>query len=102
MRSRTVLRCGRCKQKAHDDMDYAGFSSRYIQYEDDYLAPKGMGRLDRSDRALLRLEIASEVPTPAEHLSAKRLLQLQMLTRRNAASPEQTWGERIEDRLAAK
>ena len=44
-------------------------------------------------QALLRLEIASEVPTPAEHLSAKRLLQLQMLTRRNAASPEQTWGE---------
>ena len=44
-------------------------------------------------QALLRLEIASEVPTPAEHLSAKRLLQLQMLTRRNALSPEQTWGE---------
>ena len=44
-------------------------------------------------QALLRLEIASEAPTPAEHLSAKRLLQLQMLTRRNAASPEQTWGE---------
>ena len=44
-------------------------------------------------QALLRLEIASEAPTPAEHLSAKRLLQLQMLTRRNAPSPEQTWGE---------
>ena len=44
-------------------------------------------------QALLRLEIASEVPTPADHLSARRLLQLQMLTRRNAPSPEQTWGE---------
>lgn len=57
VRSRTVLRCNRCKQKAHDDMDYAGFSQREIQYEEDYLAPKGMGRLDRNDRALLRLEI---------------------------------------------
>ena len=44
-------------------------------------------------QALLRLEIASEVPTPAEHLSARRMLQLQMLTRRNASPPEQTWGE---------
>ena len=44
-------------------------------------------------QALLRLEIASEVPTPADHLSARRMLQLQMLTRRNALSPEQTWGE---------
>ena len=44
-------------------------------------------------QALLRLEIASEVPTPADHVSARRMLQLQMLTRRNAASPEQTWGE---------
>ena len=44
-------------------------------------------------QALLRLEIASEVPTPADHLSARRMLQLQMLTRRNAPSPDQTWGE---------
>ena len=43
--------------------------------------------------ALLRLEIASEAPTPAEHLSARRLLQLQLLTRRNDASPAQTWGQ---------
>jgi hypothetical protein len=43
--------------------------------------------------ALLRLEIAAEVPTPAEHLSARRLLQLQLLTRRNDPSPEQTWGQ---------
>lgn len=42
--------------------------------------------------ALLRLEIASESPTPAEHISARRLLQLQLLTRRNDPSPAQTWG----------
>ena len=43
--------------------------------------------------ALLRLEIASESPTPAEHISARRLLQLQLLTRRNDPSPAQTWGQ---------
>ena len=43
--------------------------------------------------ALLRLEIASESPTPAEQISARRLLQLQLLTRRNDPSPEQTWGQ---------
>lgn len=57
VRSRTILRCPRCKQKAHDDMDYGGYATRTIQYEDDYLAPKGMGRLSRDDRAQLRLEI---------------------------------------------
>jgi ATP-dependent RNA helicase SUPV3L1/SUV3 len=43
--------------------------------------------------ALLRLEIAAEAPTPAEHLSARRMLQLQLLTRRNDPAPTQTWGE---------
>jgi ATP-dependent RNA helicase SUPV3L1/SUV3 len=43
--------------------------------------------------ALLRLEIAAEVPTPAEHITARRMLQLQLLTRRNAAAPAETWGE---------
>jgi hypothetical protein len=41
--------------------------------------------------ALLRLEMAAEVPTPAEHLSARRLLQLQLLTKRNDPPPAQTW-----------
>jgi len=41
--------------------------------------------------ALLRLEIAAEVPTPAEHLSARRMLQLQLLTKRNDPAPAQTW-----------
>jgi hypothetical protein len=43
--------------------------------------------------ALLRLEMAAEVPTPAEHLAARRGLQLQLLTRRNDPTPDQTWGQ---------
>ncbi len=43
--------------------------------------------------ALLRLEIAAEVPTPADQLSARRMLQLLLLTRRNDPSPAQTWGQ---------
>jgi len=43
--------------------------------------------------ALLRLEMASQVPTPAEHLAARRALQLQLLTRRHDPAPEQTWGQ---------
>ena len=43
--------------------------------------------------SLLRLEMAAEVPTPAEHISARRMLQLQLLTKRNAAAPAETWGE---------
>jgi hypothetical protein len=43
--------------------------------------------------ALLRLEMASELPTPAEHLNARRALQLQLLTRRNDPPPVQTWGQ---------
>jgi len=43
--------------------------------------------------ALLRLEMAAEVPTPAEQLSARRMLQLQLLTKRNDPAPAQTWGQ---------
>ncbi|WP_354001626.1 DUF349 domain-containing protein [Caenimonas aquaedulcis] len=43
--------------------------------------------------ALLRLEIAAESPTPADQISARRMLQLQLLTRRNDPSPAQTWGQ---------
>lgn len=50
---------------------------------------------------LLRLEMAAEVPTPAEHLSDRRMLQLQLLTRRNAASPADTWGEDVAKVLAS-
>ena len=41
--------------------------------------------------ALLRLEMAADVPTPAEHISARRMLQLQLLTKRNDAAPVDTW-----------
>lgn len=50
--------------------------------------------------ALLRLEIAADVSTPAEHLSARRMLQLQLLTRRNAPAPEQTWTQDVAAVLA--
>jgi ATP-dependent RNA helicase SUPV3L1/SUV3 len=44
-----------------------------------------------ADTALLRLEMAAELPTPAEHLAARRMLQLQLLTKRNDPTPAQTW-----------
>ena len=50
-------------------------------------APSG-----EAGEALLRLEMAAEVPTPADQLAARRALQLQLLTRRNDPSPAQTWG----------
>ena len=42
--------------------------------------------------ALLRLEIATDTPTPATHIDARRALQLQLLTRRNDPAPKETWG----------
>ena len=46
-------------------------------------------------QALLRLEMAAEIPTPADHLDERRALQLQLLTRRNDPSPAQTWGQDV-------
>jgi ATP-dependent RNA helicase SUPV3L1/SUV3 len=51
--------------------------------------------------SLLRLEMASEVPTPAEHLDARRGLQLQLLTKRNDPPPAQTWGQDVATVLAS-
>ena len=45
--------------------------------------------------ALLRLEMAAEVNTPADHQQARRLLQLQLLTKRNEAPPSQTWAQDV-------
>ncbi len=42
-------------------------------------------------QSLLRLEMAAEVPTPAEQLDARRMMQLQLLTKRGAAAPHETW-----------
>lgn len=51
-------------------------------------------------QALLRLEMAAEVPTPAQHLAERRALQLQLLTRRNEAGPAETWGQDVAQVLA--
>ncbi|MDZ7937924.1 MAG: DUF349 domain-containing protein [Rhodoferax sp.] len=59
-------------------------------------APQGIAA-----QSLLRLEMAAEVPTPAEHLDARRALQLQLLTRRNDPAPVQTWGQDAAAVLAA-
>ena len=47
------------------------------------------------ETALLRLEMAADVPTPAEHLDARRAFQLQLLTRRNDPPPAQTWAQDV-------
>lgn len=49
------------------------------------------GKQGDADTALLRLEMAAELPTPADHLAARRMLQLQLLTKRNDPAPAQTW-----------
>jgi hypothetical protein len=51
--------------------------------------------------ALLRLEMAAEVPTPAAHLDDRRAMQLQLLTRRNDPAPAQTWVQDTATVLAA-
>ena len=45
--------------------------------------------------ALLRLEVAAEVPTPAEQLSERRALQLQLLTQRHQPGPAETWAQDV-------
>ena len=59
-------------------------------------APQGA-----ADNALLRLEMAAEVPTPAAHVDARRALQLQLLTKRHDAPPAQTWAQDVASVLAA-
>ena len=53
------------------------------------------------DTALLRLEMAAELPTPAEYLEARRMFQLQLLTRRNDPVPAQTWTQDVGQVLAS-
>lgn len=59
-------------------------------------APQG-----NAAESMLRLEMAAEVPTPAEHLDARRALQLQLLTRRNDPAPTETWSQDAAAVLAA-
>ncbi len=58
-------------------------------------APKG-----DAAQTLLRLEVAADVPTPAEQHSQRRMLQLQLLTQRNAAMPQETWTQDVAAVLA--
>jgi ATP-dependent RNA helicase SUPV3L1/SUV3 len=45
--------------------------------------------------------MAAEMPTPAEQLSERRMLQLQLLTNRKDAGPAQTWSEDVARVLGA-
>ncbi|HEX7888302.1 MAG TPA: DUF349 domain-containing protein [Ramlibacter sp.] len=45
-----------------------------------------------ASESLLRLEIAADVPTPADQIAARRQMQLQLLTKRHEAGPQETWG----------
>ena len=45
--------------------------------------------------ALLRLEMAAEVPSPADLLADRRALQLQLLTQRNQPGPRETWAQDV-------
>jgi hypothetical protein len=56
---------------------------------------------DEAAESLLRLEMAAEVPTPAEQLDARRALQLKLLTRRGDPAPAQTWGQDVGKVLAS-
>ena len=62
-----------------------------------------VGAAAKGDAAesLLRLEMAADVPTPADQLSARRALQLQLLTNRKAADPRTTWEQDVAAVLAA-
>ena len=51
--------------------------------------------------ALLRLEVAADLPTPAAQIDARRALQLQLLTRRNDPAPSATWAADAAQVLAA-
>ena len=66
-----------------------------------WVAALGQGaNAEAGQQALLRLEMAAEVPTPAEHMDARRAMQLQLLTRRNDPSPQQTWTQDVAAVLA--
>ena len=54
-----------------------------------------------SSTALLRLEMAAEVNTPADHQADRRALQLQLLTKRHEAPPAQTWAHDVATVLQA-
>ena len=64
-------------------------------------AVQNEARSEGAAQALLRLEIAADLPTPAAQMPERRALQLQLLTRRHEPTPEQTWGADVARVLAA-
>lgn len=78
----------------------AGFKPAVHQTWSKVLAAPAGPAGDAVATALLRLEMAADVPTPAAHLDARRALQLQLLTRRNDPAPAQTWVEDVARVLA--
>lgn len=65
-----------------------------------WLQALGQGGKGDAGETLLRLEIAADVPTPADQIAARRMLQLQLLTKRNDPSPQETWGADVGKVLA--
>ncbi|WP_334134931.1 DUF349 domain-containing protein [Tepidimonas sp.] len=62
---------------------------------------QGGGAADSADTALLRLEIAADLPTAAEWQAQRRQLQLQLLTRRHEPGPAETWVQDVAQVLAS-
>lgn len=67
-------------------------ADRQLMVQSIQASPKAQNQALNS---ILRLEMASEVPTPAQFLGDRRALQLQLLTRRNDPSPQQTWARDV-------
>lgn len=65
-------------------------------------AAVGAAAKGEAAESLLRLEMAADVPTPADQLSARRALQLQLLTNRKATDPRTTWEQDVAAVLAAE
>ncbi len=55
---------------------------------------------EQAATSLLRLEMAAEVPTPAEQQNERRMLQLQLLQRRKDPAPAETWTQDVAQVLA--
>ena len=61
----------------------------------------GMAPSADATQALLRMEMAADLPTPAAQMDARRALQLQCLTRRNDPSPQMTWAADVAQVLSS-
>ena len=80
-------------ERASRSLELLDVATRGIQLAGVAVAARALVQAGDAAEALLRLEMAAEAPTPAEHIDARRFLQLQLLTRRNDPAPAQTWGQ---------